>query len=241
MKKFNFFKKNTFNYACAVLFSFLCLMFFGAIIIYVFTNSSPVLFYKLLNIVVTCLFLVFLFFSLKILVSTIIHYKATYQIGNGKLKFVGKCPTYSNVPANTIIKKSKKQVESVIDVSGINFIFITNKQATKVGTCVIEKEEINGIKQVMGQMYILREFVYNEERCCESFMFESLNKRKDYLSQFYETMCSMIFQEDALNELYKNGFCGDIFLSSTIYQPRKQVFDEMFEKYSVPVEKIHIF
>lgn len=182
------------------------------------------------------IFLVFLFSLIK-------SYNKFYKISDKKLKFYGNAGFDSIVRYDKIFTSLfKKQQLQVVSITDIKYCFITEFHY-RIGnsTLYIEKEKVNNEKHFAGYIFLLNKFVYDKERCNNSYSFNQLNKRKDYLSQFYETLCSMIYQEDALNELYKNGFCGDIFLSSTIYQPRKQVFDELFVKYSVPVEKIHIF
>ena len=244
MKKFYFIKRNPYTIIGSILFlSCSCLLFILGLIS-VFINNciyNVSIFSVQFDIVVfSVFFLTLLIVSIITLIMVIKDYRKTYEVGEGKIKFNRKYSDYGNPLKHIADISADKSNKMVYNISSIPFIFITRKQSTKIGVSVIENEKINGKKQVMGQCYLLNKFVYDKERCFENSVFERLNKRNDYKSQFYEVLCSMYYQEGAFDALLGNGFCGDIYLSQAIYKPRKQSFDEMFKKYNVSAEKIHL-
>lgn len=236
MREFYFRKKNGIYFStviCSVIMVAICL-FFG---IFFCFDMPKNIFFILWNI--------FYFIGIIILVITLFKYialyKKSYKIQDKKLEFYGKADFDSVVRYDKIFKNTKRQLQTV-SIPDISYCFITEfKYRIGISSLYIEKEKLNDQKCVAGYMFLLSQFVFDKERCSDSETFNRFNERKDYKSQFYETMCSMLYQEQALNALYENGFCGEIFISSTIYQPRKQSFDGIFSKHSVPKDKIHIF
>lgn len=225
--RFNFLKKGLIYYCNILVYSFLLLIVFFSLFVFIYDKS-------ILGIIISSVFLLILIIALCFF---FLKYKRNFEITEGKLKFFKKANLYTNViNAFPRIYSEEKNVS----ISSIPFIFITTFEYSRGRGIIREKEKIDGKKQVCGYMFLLDKFIYNEERCKDSYTFESLNRREDFISQSYNAICSMCYQKEVLNELFLNGFNGKIYIKREIYEPRKADFDNLFFKHNYQINNLHI-
>ncbi len=225
--KYNFIKKGLIYYGNILAFSSLLLIVLS--ILFVFIYTKLILGIAICSVFLVILIIVICFFFLK--------YKRNFEITEGKLKFFKKANLYTNV-INAFPRIDSEEYN--ITISSIPFIFITTFEYPGGRGIINEKEKINGKLQVCGYMFLLDKFIYNEERCKDSYTFESLNRREDFISQSYNAICSMCYQKEVLNELFLNGFNGEIYIKREIYEPRKTDFDNLFLTHNYQINNLHI-
>ncbi len=225
--KFNFLKKGVVYYCGILFFSFLLLIVLFSLLVFIYDKS-------ILGIAISSVFLLILIIALCFF---FLKYKRNFEITEGKLKFYKKASLYTNV-INAFPRIDSEEYN--ITISSIPFIFITTFEYSRGRGIIKEKEKIDGKQQVCGYMFLLDKFIYDKDRCKDSYTFESLNRREDFISQSYNAICSMCYQKEVLNQLFLNGFTGEIYIKKEIYEPRKTDFDNLFLKHNYQINNLHI-
>ncbi len=235
MNKFYFRRKNAFYYFSIIFIVFMLpiIIFLGVLFLESAIKDKD--FFSIAGVIFSAFAVFYFILMLCNLVKT---YNRSYSISNGKIEFEGVADFKSVVHGSAFLNFKKEQKQA-ISISEIPYIFIT-KFVFRTGSVLQEMEKIENKKQVMGYMFLLNKFVYDEKRCQNSYVFDTLNSQGDYNSQFYQELLSMSYQEEALNHLFLNGFKGEVFISSQIYEPRKQAFDQTFSKNQISLDKIHV-